>query len=148
MKTEDGTVVFKSEPYYFKQERDGLKPNTERLLTRAEKLQIKPYVDTVAIEHIKKIRIECTGYPEETHEIHPGGMPKTHFECDPFTRTLTSIEQIGELCGYYLFVFSWRHPSFVDEVIVLKGAINEIVSNPETKRRIYNRASELMECEK
>lgn len=35
-------------------------------------------------------------------------------------------------------------PFFVDEVIVLKEAINDIVSDPETKRRIYNRASELM----
>jgi hypothetical protein len=39
-------------------------------------------------------------------------------------------------------------PFFVDEVIVLKEAINDIVSDPETKRRIYNRASELMERRK
>jgi len=41
-----------------------------------------------------------------------------------------------------------HHPFFVDEVIVLKEAINDIVSDPETKRRIYNRASELMEIRK
>lgn len=41
-----------------------------------------------------------------------------------------------------------QHPFFVDEVIVLKEAINDIVSDPETKRRIYNRASELMERRK
>ena len=40
-----------------------------------------------------------------------------------------------------------NHP-FVDEVIVLKEAINDIVSDPETKRRIYNRASELMDRKK
>ena len=40
-----------------------------------------------------------------------------------------------------------NHP-FVDEVIVLKEAINDIVLDPETKRRIYNRASELMERRK
>ena len=39
-------------------------------------------------------------------------------------------------------------PFFVDEVIVLKEAINDIVLDPETKRRIYNRASELMERRK
>ncbi|MCK4529394.1 hypothetical protein KAW18_18675 [candidate division WOR-3 bacterium] len=43
----------------------------------------------------------------------------------------------------HLFV-SRHHPFFVDEVIVLKEAIKDIVSDPETKRRIYNRASELM----
>ena len=37
---------------------------------------------------------------------------------------------------------------FVDEVIVLKEAINEIVSDPETKRRIYDCASELIERRK
>jgi len=96
MKIEDGTAVFKSEPYYFKQERDGLKPNTVRLLTRSEKKQIRPDVEPLEIEHIKKIRIECTiDFPFEGRGY--------------FTRTLTSIEQIGELCGYYLFVFSWRH---------------------------------------
>ena len=117
MKIEDGTVVFKSEPYYFKQERDGLKPNTVRLLTRDEMRQIRPNRGARALSTIRKIRIECTSCPEETHEIHPGGMAvKTHFEdFDPFTRTLTSIEQIGELCGYYLFVLSWRHEEEVVE---------------------------------
>ena len=37
---------------------------------------------------------------------------------------------------------------FVDEVIILKGAIDDIVSDPETKRRIYNRASALMDRRK
>ena len=37
---------------------------------------------------------------------------------------------------------------FVDEVIILKEAIDDIVSDPETKRRIYNRASELMDRRK
>jgi len=45
----------------------------------------------------------------------------------------------------HLFVSSQHHPFFVDEVIVLKEAINDIISDPETKRRIYNSASELME---
>ena len=125
---EDGTVVFKSKTYFFKLERDGLKPNTVRLLTYDEWQELGGGVD------VNEIRIECVR----------ANVSDACF--DPFTRTLTSIEQIGELCGYYLFVFSWRHPFFVDEVIALKGAINEIVSNPETKRRIYNRVSELMEC--
>ena len=87
---EDGTVVFKSELYYFKLERDGLKPNTVRLLTYDEKQEVGSGVDT------NEIRIESTfDFPFE--------------ERGHFTHTLTSIEQIGELCGYYLFVFSWRH---------------------------------------
>ena len=111
MKIEDDTVVFKSESYYFKLERDGLKPNTVRLLTHAEKQQIRPKLKTILPEItetvvIKKIRIECTAkYEIKTHDASPDTFPKL----EPFTRTLTSIEQIGELCGFYLFVFSWRH---------------------------------------
>ena len=125
---EDDMVVFKSEPHYFNLEQRGLKTNAVRLLTYGEMRQVK------GIPNLKKIRIECT---DERLDAYP-----------PFTRELTSIVQIGELCGYYLFVLSWRHPFFVDEVIVLKEAINDIVSDPETKRRIYNRASELMERRK
>ena len=95
MKIEDDTIVFKSIPYYFKQERDGVKPNTVRLLTRGEKQQ-------QALAQIRKIRIECTADSDsEDFELFQ------NFE--PFTRTLTSIEQIGALCGFYLFVLSWRH---------------------------------------
>ena len=101
MKTKDGTVVFKSIPYYFKEERDGLKPNTVRLLTFSEMTMIKADLKNPK-GIIKKIRIECTvGFDMEDFE------PFQNLE--PFTRTLTNIEQIGELCGYYLFVFSWRH---------------------------------------
>lgn len=74
----DGTVVFKSESYYFKQERDGLKPNTVRLLTYDEEQEVEGWV------HVDEIRIECV-------RAH---VDDTCF--DPFTRTLTSIEQIGE----------------------------------------------------
>jgi len=91
---EDDTVVFKSNSYYFKEERDGLKPNTVRLLTRDEMQQI---IINPAVSHafsVRKIRIECTAV-------------KPFQNLEPFTRTLTSIEQIGELCGHYLFVFSW-----------------------------------------
>lgn len=101
MKIEDGTVVFKSIPYYFKEERDGLKPNTVRLLTRDEKREIETTV------RVNKIRIECT-VESDMEDFEP------FQNLEPFTRTITSIEQIGELCGYYLFVFSWRHK---DEVM-------------------------------
>ena len=88
---EDGTVVFKSVLQYFKLERDGLKPNTVRLLTYDERQEVEGRV------HVDEIRIECI-------------RANVDDDCfDPFTRTLTSIEQIGELCGHYLFVFSWRH---------------------------------------
>ena len=108
MKTEEDTVVFKSEPYYFKEERDGLKPNTVRLLTYAEKRQIRPNRGVRALSTIRKIRIESTvDFSDEDFE------PFQDFE--PITRTLTSIEQIGELCGFYLFVFSGRHEEEVVE---------------------------------
>ena len=101
MKIEENTVVFKSEPYYFKLERDGLKPNTVRLLTLLEMTQIKTDLEKPK-GIIKKIRIECT-VDSNSEDFEP-------FEnVDPFTRKLISIEQIGELCGYYLFVFSWQH---------------------------------------
>ena len=99
MEIEEDTIVFKSEPYYFKEERDGLKPNTVRLLTHDEMEQLRPNGESFEITHIKKIRIQNT----------LGSNFETHPNSKSFTRTLTSIEQIGELCGYYLFVFSWRH---------------------------------------
>ena len=106
MKIEDDTVVFKSEPYYFKEERDGLNPNTIRLLTRSEMKQIHPNRGVRALARIRKIRIESTAEDEiVAHDTNPDIFQKL----EPFTRTLTSIEQIGELCGFYLFVFSWRH---------------------------------------
>ena len=103
---EDGTVVFKSTPYYFKEERDGLKPNTVRLLTRDEKREIETTV------RVNKIRIEPTmNYEIKTHDV----TYDTFQKLTPFTRTITSIEQIGALCGYYLFVFSWRHEERVKD---------------------------------
>lgn len=92
---ENGTIVFTSEPYYFGIEQRGLKPNTIRLLTYGQMRQIQPDVETLFVEHIKNIRIVCT---DERRDAYP-----------PFERELTSIEQIGELCGHYLFVFSWKH---------------------------------------
>lgn len=141
MKIEGDVVIFKSKPYYFKQERDGLKPNTERLLTHSEMLLIKPDEETLEIEHIKRIRIECTITDKQY-------VSRSFGSVEPFERKLTSIEKVGELCGYYLYVFSWSHPFFVDEVNVLKEAIDDVVSNPETKRRIYVRASELIDEKK
>lgn len=133
---EDGTVIFKSEHYNFKAEMRGNKPNTERLLTKNEAKMLlvneKEEYPTFSCDDFKpkRIRIECTDQNLKGYE--------------PFERDLTDIRKIGELCGYYLFVFSWRHPFFADEVIILKEAINNVVPDPETKRRIYTRASELM----
>ena len=63
-------------------------------------------------------------------------------------RMKSILQQLAKKYNNHLFVFSRHNPFFVDEVIVLKEAINDIVSDPETKRRIYNRASELMERRK
>lgn len=98
---DNGTIVFTSTPYYFGVEQRGLKPNTVRLLTYGQKRQVQPEGEcdlsfpTVGSYYIKKIRIVCT---DERLEAYP-----------PFERVLTSIEQIGEMCGHYLFVFSWKH---------------------------------------
>ena len=89
---EDGTVVLKSKTHFFELERDGLKPNTVRILTYDEWQELGGGVDVN-----NEIRIECV-------------RANVNDACfDPFTRTLTSIVQIGELCGHYLVVFSWRH---------------------------------------
>ena len=107
MKIEGDTVIFKSELCHFKLERDGLKPNTERLLIFPEMTLIKTDLENPK-GIIKKIRMECTAdIDDEDFE------PFEDFE--PITRTLTSIEQIGELCGHYLFVFSWKHREISNE---------------------------------
>ena len=103
MKIEDDTVVFKSEPYNFKAEKCGVKPNTERLLTQSEMEMLlvneKEEHPTFSCNDFKpkRIRIECAD---------PHLVTKAY---EPFEYPLTDIRQIGKLCGYYLFVFSWRH---------------------------------------
>ena len=97
MVDENGTVVFTSTPYYFNLEQRGLKPNTVRLLTYGQMQQVRPENEIVGIVHIRKIRIVCSEERIESYCPHP------------FERELTSIVKIGELCGHYLFVFSWKH---------------------------------------
>lgn len=99
MEIENDIVIFKSDEYFYKLEKGGLKPNTVRLLTREEKRQIKPDAETFEIEHIKKIRIETN------HSL--GQSRRKEFE--PFERELTSIEEIGNILGSYLYLFSWKH---------------------------------------
>ncbi len=99
MKVEGDIVIFKSDSYFYKLEKSGLKSNTIRLLSREERRQIKPDEDTYEVEHIKRIRIE-------TNRTLGQSQRK---ELEPFERKLTSIEQIGALLGRYLYVFSWRH---------------------------------------
>ena len=103
MKIEEDTVVFKSEPSNFRAEKRGLKPNTERLLTQSGvgMLLVNENEEHPAFScndfKPKRIRVECAN----PHLCAKG------FE--PFEHPLTDIRQIGKLCGYYLFVFSWRH---------------------------------------
>lgn len=99
IEVEGDIVTFKSDGYFYRLEKSGLKPNTVRLLTKEERRQIKPDEDTYEVEHIKRIRIETN---------RTLGQSKRK-ELEPFERKLTSIEQIGELLGRYLYVFSWRH---------------------------------------
>jgi len=99
MKIEENIVIFKSDGYFYRLEKTGLKPNTVRLLTREERRQIKPDEETFEIEHIRRIRIETNRTVAQSQRK----------ELEPFERELKSIEQLGELLGYYLYVFSWRH---------------------------------------
>ena len=88
MKIEGDRVIFRSDMYYYGLEKSGNKSNTVRLLNITENEKLDDVVDSLEI-----IRIENS---EFGYDIF-------------FERELTNVEQIGELVGHYLVVFSWKH---------------------------------------
>jgi len=87
MKIEGDVIEFVSVPQCYVFEASGSKPNTVRLLSKAEYLEL-----TDAIHTLVKIRI--------VHSV---------FDDVFFERELTNVLRIGVLVGHYLVVFSWRH---------------------------------------
>lgn len=85
MKIIDGKiVVLKSTKEFFNNERDGKKPNTQRLLTKKEFEQLiyerPPYIDIQSIE--------------------------TH---NHFMRTITNVCKTGDILGFIQVTISWKH---------------------------------------
>lgn len=78
-------VVFKSENRFYWLEKNGKKPNTERVLTRIDEEKLRLNVPRIA-----RIRIE-NGKGE-------------HFE-----RDITDISKTGEILGQMVYTFSWKH---------------------------------------
>lgn len=85
MKIIDGKiVVFKSTKEFFNNERDGEKPNTQRLLTKKEYEQLiyeqPPYINIRSIE---------------THKH--------------FMRKITNVCKTGDILGFVQVTISWKH---------------------------------------
>jgi len=92
---DDNTVVFKSEPYFYELEERGLKPNTVRLLDEEDARLFDEWM--MDVDEIQYIEIRNKRYSQEW-----------------FRRKLTDVSIIGEICGKYLVVFSWRHEGEVE----------------------------------
>lgn len=85
MKIEGDTIVFKSTPEWYEFEREGVKPNTVRLLDWDE-------VEQVANAAITKVRIERIGLNGTA--------------C--FTRRTIGLWNLGGVLGKTLFMVCWR----------------------------------------
>lgn len=91
MRIEGNTLVFKSSVEYFAVERDGLKPNTVRLIPPGEWEQLEDWLGMP--DRPVFVRIEST--------LGGGSI----------TREITYYSDLGEILGSHLVIFCWRHPS-------------------------------------
>ena len=92
MKIEGNTVIFKSIPEFFEKEREGIKPNTERIMPDDDFYVL--LFHSPKITHIRIIN-------SEMHDRY-------------FNRELTDISLISELLGVNLVVLSWKHEGTVE----------------------------------
>ena len=89
MKIDGDTIFFKSTPDFFYREEEGKKPNTTQVISEKEWYEL---VEMDAKEEIRYIKVEHPQVPESN-----------------FTRELTDVCIVGDILGFYLVVFSWKH---------------------------------------
>jgi len=90
MKIEGDTIVFRSINPHFAKEKDGRRPNTVRILSDKETLNVLKLWNS---HKLKKIRIELADFKKS----------------DSFERELTDISLTGDSFGKIPVFFSWRH---------------------------------------
>jgi len=89
MKIEDDTIKFKSDPYFYALEKDGIKPNTVRILERNEGIEVDKWRNSPFIRY-RYIKISCGD--------------------KSFNRKLKWFGKLGELLGKEIWMFCWKHP--------------------------------------
>lgn len=87
MKIKPDCISFRSLPEFYAKERDGTKPHTERILSRAERNMLWEKLEDL---DTRIIEIEN----QQTRES--------------FRRIITDVSEIGRLLGTYLTTISWE----------------------------------------
>lgn len=93
MKIEEDTIIFQSAPVFFQKEQKGIKPNTVRVLSQLEENLLYQ-----AKDQLKTIKIIST----ETG--------------DSFERGITDITPVVLSKACRVFVISWHHFYFYDDL--------------------------------
>ena len=89
-------IEFKSVSYFFKIEKNGIKPNTVRWVSANEYALLKDIQETHYL-----FREETTPHARiKIIDVKTG---------ESFERDIISMEWIGEVGGQHLCVISWRH---------------------------------------
>ncbi len=94
---EGDTIIFNSDWNNYEDEENGKKPNTQRLLSRADVEEVEIWWKTRSAP--RKI------------EMHDNTTRVGLLNPRIFKRTLTDVRSVGELLGKFMFVFSWSHKS-------------------------------------
>lgn len=97
MKIKGNKIIFTSDWKNYEVEENGNKPNTERLLDRAEAEEVEIWWQTKI--HSREIEIHGT----------ITGLTLNETKIPTFKRKLTDISDCGNLLGHHIFVFSWKH---------------------------------------
>jgi len=93
MEIHSNVIYFKSEGWCYAKEFNGRKPNTVRLLTPEERTHVELWYS----QHLSE------GKPLFIRVINKD------YEWENFERRLTDISCIGQILGYFVYIFSWEH---------------------------------------
>ena len=87
MKIHGNTIHFKSDGYWYAKEKSGKKPNTVRLLDPLQRSQVEQWFSTNDPAYIRIVNKD--------------------YEWESFERILTDVSCVGQIAGYFVYVFSW-----------------------------------------
>jgi len=120
-----GNIIYsKSEQDVYSKEKDGRKPNTERILNKKEYDQMWNWL---------------RDYKDKTKKIHVESM------LDSFERQLMDVSVIVEILGNYLVVFSWKHVPFAhSELKDIKSALI-ITSGFDERRELREKIDKMLD---
>jgi len=112
----DTLVIFKSIPEFYEKERDGRKPNTERIISYNgdDDFALAKCQSAMNEGRRAKVEIICTGI-----------APESGVTGEMFFRTITDISLVGTILGKVMVVISWEHEDGMGEFIDGEAAPHE-----------------------